>query len=155
MRWTEEDYEKYKQSKGKQKRESIVKEKNQNQALKEALAAPARKSKYNNKKTTIDGIQFDSQKEAEYYCQLKLLKKAGEIRDFGLQPRYELQPTFKKNGTTHRSITYVADFIIDNNDGTTDVVDVKSSKTFKTQVYRIKKKMFEYKYPELTIKEVY
>ncbi len=114
-----------------------------------------KKSKYNNQKTMVDGIKFDSKKEAEYYCQLKLLKQAGEIKDYRLQPRYELQPAFKKNGKKYRAITYIADFAIINNDGTTEVVDVKSSKTYKTQVYRIKKKMFEYKYPELTIKEVY
>ena len=114
-----------------------------------------KKSKYNNQKTMVDGIKFDSKKEAEYYCQLKLLKQAGKIKDYMLQPRYELQPAFKKNGKKYRAITYIADFAIVNNDGTTEVVDVKSSKTFKTQVYRIKKKMFEYKYPELTIKEVY
>ena len=103
----------------------------------------------------VDGIKFDSKKEAEYYYQLKLLKQAGKIKDYRLQQRYELQPAFKKNGKKYRAITYIADFVITNNDGTTEVVDVKSSKTFKTQVYRIKKKMFEYKYPELTIKEVY
>lgn len=114
-----------------------------------------KKSKYNNIKTEVDGIKFDSRKEADYYCQLKLLKRAGEIRDFGLQPRYELQPTFKKDGTTHRSITYVADFVVVNNDGTTDVIDVKAAKNFKTDVYKIKKKLFEYKYPDKSIKEIY
>ena len=110
---------------------------------------PNKKSKYNNIKTIVDDITFDSKREAEYYCQLKLLKRAGEIKDFGLQPRYELQPTFKKNGTTHRSITYVADFIIDNNDGTTEVVDIKG---METQVFKIKKKLFEYIYPDLSLK---
>ena len=119
------------------------------------MPSKPKRNKYGNIKTEVDGIKFDSKKEAEYYCQLKLLKQAGEIKDFGLQPRYELQPTFKKNGVTHRSITYVADFIVDWADGTTEVIDVKSSKSFKTQVYRIKKKMFEYKYPDKNIKEVY
>lgn len=114
-----------------------------------------KKSKYNNIKTEVDGIKFDSRKEADYYRQLKLLKRAGEIRDFGLQPRYELQPTFEKDGTTRRSITYVADFVVVNNDGTTDVIDVKAAKNFKTDVYKIKKKLFEYKYPDKTIKEIY
>lgn len=109
------------------------------------------KSKYGNIRTTIDGIEFDSKKEAEYYCNLKLLKRAGEIKDFGLQPRYVLQPTFKKNGKTHRSITYVADFIIENNDGTTDVVDIKG---FETQVFKIKQKLFEYMYPDLSLKVI-
>lgn len=109
------------------------------------------KSKYNNQKTIVDGIKFDSKKEAEYYCQLKLLKQAGEIKDFGMQQKYELLPTFKKNGATHRSITYIADFVITNNDGTVDVVDVKG---IETQVFRIKKKLFEYMYPDLNLKIV-
>jgi hypothetical protein len=139
MRWTEEQYQEF----VKKKKRLPVEPQNQ------------RKSKYNNQKTMVDGIKFDSKKEAEYYCQLKLLKQAGEIRDIGLQQKYILQPGFEKNGVKYQPITYIADFVITNNDGTTEVVDVKSSKTFKTQVYRIKKKMFEYKYPELTIKEVY
>ena len=110
-----------------------------------------RRSKHNNKKTVIDGITFDSKKEAEYYCKLKILKKAGEIKEFGIQPKYELQPTFRKNGKTHRSITYIADFIITNNDGTTDIVDVKG---FETDVFKIKQKLFEYKYPELSLKVI-
>lgn len=108
-----------------------------------------KQSKYRNTKTIVDDIKFDSRKEADYYCQLKLLKRAGEIKDFGLQPRYELQPTFKKDGKTHRSITYVADFIVDNNDGTTDIIDIKG---METQVFKIKKKLFEYKYPDKTLK---
>lgn len=110
-----------------------------------------RRSKHNNKKTVIDGITFDSKKEAEYYCKLKILEKAGEIKEFGIQPKYELQPTFRKNGKTHRSITYIADFIITNNDGTTDIVDVKG---FETDVFKIKQKLFEYKYPELSLKVI-
>ncbi|NMB06854.1 MAG: DUF1064 domain-containing protein [Tissierellia bacterium] len=142
-RWTEEQYQQF------------VKKKKGLPVKPQSKRKSKRKSKYNNQKTIVDGIKFDSKKEAEYYCQLKLLKQAGKIKDYRLQPRYELQPAFKKNGKKYRAITYIADFAIINNDGTTEVVDVKSSKTFKTQVYRIKKKMFEYKYPELTIKEVY
>ena len=74
---------------------------------------------------------------------IKLLKSAGKIKYFGAQPRYELQPTFRKNGTTHRLITYVADFVVVNNDDTTDVIDVKG---VETQVFKIKQKLSEYKY---------
>lgn len=108
-------------------------------------------NKYKNKKVMVDGIQFDSKKEADYYCRLKLLKKAGEIKDFGLQPKYELQPAFEKNGEKFRPIIYIADFIITNNDGTTDVVDIKG---LETQVFKIKRKLFEYKYPDLNLKVV-
>lgn len=110
-----------------------------------------KKSKYNNTKTTVDGIEFDSRREADYYCQLKLLKRAGEIKDFGLQPRYELQPGFDKNGKRHRPITYAADFIITNHDGTTDIIDIKG---VETQVFKIKQKLFEYKYPDKTLKVI-
>lgn len=113
------------------------------------------KSKYRNRKTVVDNIQFDSQKEANFYCELKLLKKAGDIKDFGLQEKFELQPGFQKNGKKHRPITYLADFVITYHDGTTEVVDVKASEKFQTDVYKIKKKLFEYKYPGLSIKEVY
>ncbi|WMM24023.1 DUF1064 domain-containing protein [Tissierella sp. MB52-C2] len=108
MRWSEEEYQEF---------------------INKKSPKHKKKSKYRNIKATVDGIEFDSKEEVEYYCKLKLLKQAGEIKDFGLQPRYELQPTFRKNGTTHRSITYVADFIIENNDGTTDVVDIKGLET--------------------------
>ncbi len=134
MRWTEEEYMGFLEKQG----------------IKTAMEKPKR-SKYNNKKTWVDGICFDSKKEAEYYCQLKLLKQAGEIRDFGLQPRYELQPTFKKNGTTYRSITYIADFVVVNNDGTTEIIDIKG---IETQVFKIKQKLFEYIYPDLSLKVI-
>lgn len=134
MRWSEEEYQDWL---------------NKN---KSPGGTPVRKkSKYNNIKTTVDGIEFDSKREAEYYCQLKLLKQAGEIRDIGLQPRFELQPGFNKNGKRFRPITYVADFVITNNDGTTDVVDIKG---FETQVFKIKQKLFEYMYPDLSLKVI-
>lgn len=137
MRWTEEQYREYLKRKGKIDNEILDQE--------------PKKSKYKNEKTIVDGIQFDSIKEAEYYCKLKILKKAGEIKDFGLQPRFELQPAFEKNGVKYQPITYVADFVIVNNDGTTDVVDVKG---YETQVFKIKRKLFEYKYPDLNLKVV-
>ncbi|HBF3147915.1 TPA: DUF1064 domain-containing protein, partial [Clostridioides difficile] len=49
-------------------------------------------SKYNNKKIVIDGIKFDSKDESEYYLYLKEKKENGEIKDFGLQQKFELQP---------------------------------------------------------------
>lgn len=49
-------------------------------------------NKYNAKKVEIDGITFDSKKEAARYCDLKLMQRAGEIRDLQLQVEYELIP---------------------------------------------------------------
>jgi hypothetical protein len=109
-------------------------------------------SKYGSKKTTIDGIVFDSKREANRYCELKLLEKAGKIKDLKLQHQFVLQPPFKKNGKTIRAITYVADFVYFDLERMRNVVeDVKG---YKTDVYQLKKKMFEYKYPDLTIVEV-
>ena len=135
VRWTEEQYQEF----VKKKKGLPVEPQSQ------------RKSKYNNQKTMVDGIEFDSKKEADYYIHLKLLKKAGEIKDIGLQQRFVLQPGFKKNGVKYQPITYIADFVITNNDGTTEVVDVKG---VETQVFKIKKKLFEYMYPDLNLKVV-
>lgn len=101
-----------------------------------------KKSKYSSAKTDVDGIRFDSKKEAEFYAELKLRERAGEISHLRLQPRYLLQEAFKHEGKQYREIEYVADFEYIEN-GETVVVDVKG---FKTAVYMIKKKLFLYKY---------
>lgn len=103
---------------------------------------PEKKSKYSSAKTDLDGIAFDSKKEAEFYAELKLRERAGEISHLRLQPRYLLQEAFKHDGKQYREIEYVADFEYIEN-GITVVVDVKG---FKTAVYMIKKKLFLYKY---------
>lgn len=109
-------------------------------------------SKYHSKKITIDGITFDSKAEAQRYCELKMLERAGKIKDLLLQHKFELQPSFKKNGKTIRAITYVADFVYFDLERMRNVVeDVKG---FKTKEYQLKKKLFEYKYPDLTIVEI-
>lgn len=109
-------------------------------------------SKYHSKKTVIDNITFDSKREAERYLYLKSLLKSGEIRDLRLQPRFELLPSFKKNGKTYRKCEYVADFSYFNvATGEHIVEDVKG---LKTEVYKLKRKIFEYKYPHLEITEI-
>lgn len=111
--------------------------------------------KYHNKKTVIDGIKFDSKLEAERYTQLKILERVGVIRDLELQPEYELIPSFRKNGKTWRKTVYKADFRYILSDGDRIIIeDVKGSTAVITDVFRLKQKLFEYKYPELTIKIV-
>lgn len=80
--------------------------------------------KYHNRKVVIDGITFDSQREGDYYCELKMLRMAGEV---------------------------IADFVVHYKDGRTVVVDVKGDKT---DVYRIKRKMLLYRHPEMIFEEV-
>jgi len=108
-------------------------------------------SKYKNRKVVVDGIEFDSQKEADYYAELKLLQKAGEIKEIELQPKFELLPGFKKNGRTFRAITYTADFKVTYADGHVEIIDVKG---IKTEVFKLKRKIFEFQYPDLTLKIV-
>lgn len=105
-------------------------------------------SKYNNKKTQIDMFLFDSVKEARRYKELALLERAGEIQNLELQPRFLLQEGFKKNNKKWRKLEYVADFKYIEN-GKTVVEDVKG---FETKEFKIKRKLFEYKYPDLELK---
>lgn len=99
-----------------------------------------KKSKYRSYKTSIDGHTFDSQKEADYYSQLKLRLQAKEINGFCLQPIFMLAPGLK----------YKADFVVFNTDNSYEVIDVKG---VKTKEYIAKKKVFEDKY-NLKITEI-
>ena len=99
-----------------------------------------KKSKYRANKVSIDGHTFDSQKEADYYCQLKIRLQAKEINGFCLQPTFMLAPKLK----------YKADFIVFNNDNSTEIIDVKG---VKTKEYIAKKKVFEDKF-NLKITEI-
>ncbi len=109
-------------------------------------------SKYHSKKVIIDGITFASKREANRYCELKWLLKAGKIKDLELQHPFTLQPPFKKNGKTIRAITYVADFVYLDLERMRIVVE--DTKGYRTDVYQLKRKMFEFQYPDLTITEV-
>lgn len=103
-----------------------------------------KRSNFFNKKTTINGHTFDSKKEAARYQKLVLLERANEIRNLICHPIFMLQAGFKDNmGSKHRSITYSADFqYYDNNLKKTVIEDVKCNATFRTETYKIKKKLF-------------
>ncbi|EPS49023.1 DUF1064 domain-containing protein [Clostridium botulinum] len=106
------------------------------------------RSKYGAKKIVIDGYTFDSKDEGKYYEYLKKLKSQNKILNFELQPKYELQPSFKKYGKTHRAITYAPDFLIYHLDGSEELIDVKGTET---QQGNMRRKMFDYKYPDLKL----
>ena len=99
-----------------------------------------RHSKYNARKITIDGITFDSIKEAARYKELKLLERAGEIKDLELQPKFVLLDSFYYGGKKEREISYVADFKY--YDKAKSKIIVEDVKGFKTDVYKIKRKLF-------------
>ena len=108
-------------------------------------------SKFRSKKITVDGITFDSKKEARRYRELALLEKAGQIQNLELQKVFELIPaqyeTFERYGKKgnrlkdgsrciEKACNYKADFVYTEN-GKTVVEDTKG---FKTKDYIIKRK---------------
>jgi len=109
-------------------------------------------SKYKNQKVIVDGHPFDSKKEARRYKELKLMERAGVIKDLELQPAFELIPTIRTETETLRKTVYKADFrYIDTKTKGVVVEDVKG---FKTDVYKLKKKMLLHKYEGIDFREV-
>lgn len=106
------------------------------------------RSKYHAKKTCVDGITFDSKREADRYLVLKGMEEDGTIRDLRRQVRYELVPAFDVDGRHCRPIFYVADFVYVE-DGKEVVEDVKG---MRTDGYRLKSKLFARRYGKI-IKE--
>jgi hypothetical protein len=96
-------------------------------------SAPKRR-KYGNQITTVDGIRFDSKREARYYEQLKLRRAAGEVRFWLRQV-----PVHLPGGTK-----YVLDFVVFLTSGDCQFVDVKGRET---KEFRIKRREVEHHYP--------
>ena len=113
-------------------------------SLNEHLREPVKKkSKYRNNKKEVDGILFDSSKEANRYRQLKIRLKLGEIGLLERQVKYLL---IEANGK-ERKCEYVADFrYYEIKTGELIIEDVKSAFTRKLPVYRIKKKLMLERY---------
>lgn len=101
--------------------------------------------KYKNKGIWRDGFYFRSQLELKRYCQLKLLCSSEEIAGFVLQPEFILQ---EGNGE-NRGITYKADFLILNGDGTYEVEDTKG---YESQQWKRTLKQFKLRYPDIDLK---
>ena len=107
--------------------------------------------KYRAKKTVVDGITFDSKKEADFYCELKMLRMGGVVKDFECQHKFVLQEGFRHHGKAERAVTYTADFVIEYSDGHIEVVDVKG---MRTDVYKLKRKLLLYRHPDMIFREV-
>lgn len=88
----------------------------------------------------VEGIRFDSKMEGEYYQELLLMKRYGEIKDFTCQPKFVLQENPK--------VTYIADFLITDLDGSQRVVDIKG---VETSTFKVKLKLFQAIYPTFRI----
>ena len=106
--------------------------------------------KYHSKKTTVDGLIFDSKKEARRWLELAVLQKEGIIRELRRQVTFEVVPAQKINGrVTERPVKYIADFVYEQ-DGKTVVEDAKG---VKTPEYIIKRKLMLERFG-IRIKEV-
>ncbi len=122
--------------------------------------------KYGNTKITVDGIQFDSKREAARYQELKLLERAGVISFLQRQTKFQLIPDQhapsnavytkgprkgqrKPGKLLEHECSYIADFCYIRN-GETVVEDAKG---YRTEVYKIKKKLMLERYG-IQIKEV-
>ena len=110
------------------------------------------RSKYGNTKVEVNGVKYDSKKEAKKAEELEMQERLGIISNLERQKKFVLQPSFKFAGHTIREIAYVADFVYMEN-GTQVVMDVKSPITRANPVYKIKKKMMMYVHG-IEVKEV-
>lgn len=107
-------------------------------------------NKYRNIKAIVDGIPFDSRKEANRYCELKLLQRAGQIQNLVLQKEFELLPKQEVDGkVVERAVKYRADFTYEEN-GKTVVEDTKG---VRTPEYILKRKLMLYRFG-IQIREV-
>ena len=102
-------------------------------------------NKYNAKKVEIDGIVFDSRAEGRFYEHLLDLMRDGIVESFEMQKPYTLLDKFPhpKTGKTIRAIKYVPDFEVIYTDGRVEVVDIKG---MQTDVFRMKCKLFMFRY---------
>lgn len=99
-------------------------------------------TKYSNKKTLVDGIWFDSKKEANRYQDLLLMQKAKVIRNLAIQQVFELVPSVVLNGRKRPPVRYKADFTyFDDTKGGAFVVE--DTKGFRTEGYKIKRHLMK------------
>ena len=115
------------------------------------------RSKYGARRTTVDGIVFDSTKESRRYGELKILQVAGKIADLELQPIFAIvvQEAWRVGPPLPGRVVghYTADFrYIDNDTGEVVIEDVKSPGT-RTTDYRLRKRLIEAIHG-ITIREV-
>jgi hypothetical protein len=109
---------------------------------------------YNRHVRTSDGILHDSQREATRWMELKLLERAGKIKNLNRQVKFVLIPKQaeyigKKVKVLEREVSYIADFVYNENGQTV----VEDSKGMKTKDYVIKRKLMLYIH-KIKIREV-
>lgn len=101
-----------------------------------------KRGKYNNVKVQADGFTFDSKKEYIRYTQLKLLERAGLVRDIKLQVPFELIPEQKGGLRKERALTYYADFVYYDTELAKEIIE--DTKGVRTKDYVIKRKLMKF-----------
>ena len=99
-------------------------------------------------KTKVDGITFDSKREAARYCELKLLQQHDAITNLECHPKFDLIVNGKKVST------YISDFRYYDMQKSEWIVEDVKSKITKTSTYRLKKKILEAQEPSVIITEI-
>lgn len=113
------------------------------------MVGGVKENKYHAVKAESDGVVFDSTKEMRRYKELARMEACGMIKDLQRQVRFILQEGFiSRDGKEIRPISYIADYCYIDKHGNKYIEDCKSVATKKIEVYRLKKKMMLYKYPE-------
>ena len=121
--------------------------------MKPAFWMKKKGNKFGAKKTVVDGILFHSKREAEYYGQLKLMKRAGNIQNFERQisfPLYAMHGGLSPD-ESRKVCDHIVDFLVINIEGKKEVHEVKG---METDVWKLKKKIFEANYPNITYKVI-
>lgn len=128
MRMTEEEFTAFMQRRNQQ---GMAMTRQEHAAIHGAvLPEEPKRSKYGNRRVTVDGMKFDSQHEADVYAGLILRVKAGELKTVLRQVAFDLPG----------GVRYVADFLTIDQDNRAAVYDAKSEATQKDKVYRLKKR---------------
>lgn len=113
-----------------------------------------KRHKYGAVRTEVDGLKFHSKREAKRYQELRLLEKAGEVKELILQPRFPLLVPGRGNGGAYERVhlgDYVADFRY--RLGPRGLLMIEDVKGFKTPLYKWKKRHVEAQYG-ITVTEV-
>ena len=98
------------------------------------------RSKYGSKKTTVDGIVFDSAVESRRWLDLQQMERDGLITGLQRQVAFVLAPSVKFAGARARkpAVKYWADFVY-TRDGARVVEDCKSPATAALPAFRLKR----------------
>jgi dsDNA-binding SOS-regulon protein len=103
-----------------------------------------RRHKYGAQRTEVDGVKFSSKAEARRYQELRMLEKAGEVKELELQPKFPLYAPSRSWGKHELVSTYVADFRY--RKGPKGILVIEDVKGCITPLYRLKRKWFRAQY---------